>query len=65
MAKLLCLAESFPPILFFGRLILPLLTNDLGYLWIGETGILTNDAGLVVLAVEYKGYATVNFVQWE
>lgn len=56
MSKFLFFCERFPLILLLGRLVLPLLTDDLGDLWIGESWIPGNDVGLMMLTVEYEGY---------
>lgn len=51
MAKLFFFCKSLPLVLDLGRLVAPLLANDLRYLGIGETRVLRNDAGLVVLTI--------------
>lgn len=57
MAKLLFLSERFPLSLDFDCLIAPLLANDLGDLRVGETGILRDDLGLMMLAIEDECFA--------
>lgn len=54
MTKLLLFSKCFPVVLHLGRLILPLLTNDLGDLWISETWVLSDYVCLVMLTVEYE-----------
>lgn len=56
MAKLLFFGESFPLVLHFRRLVAPLLADDLGYYWIGKTGILGDDLSLMMLAIEDECY---------
>lgn len=57
MTKLLFLCKRFPLVLDLGRLILPLLADDLGDLWVGKTRILSDDLGLMVLTVQDESYA--------
>ena len=52
MAKLLLFGKSFPLVLNFNGLIAPLLTDDLRDLWIRKPRMLSNDLGLVMLAVK-------------
>jgi len=51
MTALLLFGKRFPLVLDLGRLVLPLLADDLGDLWIGEAWVLSNYLGLVVLTV--------------
>jgi len=52
MAELFFLSEGFPLGLDFDCLIAPLFADYLRDLWVGETRVLRDDFGLVVLAVE-------------
>lgn len=52
MAEFLFLSKRFPLVLGLWRLILPLLANDLGDLWIGKTRVLGNNLRLVLLTIE-------------
>lgn len=56
MAEFLLFCKSFPLVLNFDRLAAPLLADDLGYLWVGEAGMLSDDLGLVVLTVKDECY---------
>jgi hypothetical protein len=56
MAELFFLSEGFPLSLDLNCLIAPLLANYLGDLWIGETGVLRDDFGLLMLAVEDESF---------
>lgn len=51
MSYFLFFCELLPAILDVFGLYPPLLANDLGYLWIGESWVLRDDLGLVVLSV--------------
>lgn len=56
MAKFLLFGESLPLVLDFDRLAAPLLADNLGYFWVSEAGMLSDDLGLVVLTVEDECY---------
>jgi len=55
--SLLFFFSKLPPLIFawFGR-IPPLLSDDLGYLRVGESRVLGNDLGLMVLSVEDESF---------
>jgi hypothetical protein len=59
VALLLLLGEKFPLVLAFLGLQAPLLTDDLGDLWVGEARVLLNHLRLVVLAVKNEGWTSV------
>lgn len=50
------LSKPLPVVLDFWRRFSPLFTNDLRYLWICKSGMLSDDLGLVMLPVKDKGY---------
>ena len=56
MSELLLFSKRFPPCFHLGRLILPLLADDLGYLRVREAGILGDDLCLLVLAIQDESY---------
>ena len=56
MTKLLFFCKRFPLVLDLGGLVLPLLADDLGDLWVGKTRILSDDLGLMVLTVQNESY---------
>jgi len=49
------LCKAFPALLLSFSLVTPKLTDDLGDFWIPKTRMLRNDAGVVVLTIEYEG----------
>lgn len=51
VARLFLLGEAFPVALGLLVLLAPMLSNDLGNIWVRKAWILENHAGLVVLAV--------------
>jgi hypothetical protein len=52
MAKFLLFGEGLPLVFDFGCLVTPLLADDLRYLWIGETRVLSDHLSLMMLAVK-------------
>ena len=52
MAKLLLFGEGLPLVFDFSGLVTPLFADDLRYLWISETRVLSNDFSLMMLAVK-------------
>lgn len=67
MSQLLLLGEVLPIVLDLVGLDSPLLSDDLGDLWVGEARVLGNDLSLMVLSVQYKGWRrrSVVSVLWE
>ena len=56
VTKLLLFCKRFPLVLDLGGLVLPLFADDLGDLWVGKAGILSDDLGLMVLTVQNESY---------
>ena len=52
MTELLLFGESLPLVFEFSGLVTPLFANNLRYFWIGETGVLSDDFSLMMLAVK-------------
>lgn len=55
VADLLLFSKRFPPCFDLWSLVLPLLADDFGNLRVRETGILSDDLGLLVLAIQDEG----------
>ena len=56
VSEFLFFGKHFPLVFLFGRLVLPLLSNDLGDFRISKPRILRDNLSLVVLAVKNEGY---------
>lgn len=56
MSKLFFFGESFPAVFLLQALVLPLFADDLGDIWIGKTGMTSNNVTLIMLAIEDESY---------
>lgn len=64
VTELFFFGQPLPGIFHFFGLFAPLLSNKLGYFWIGKPGVLCRDRSLMMLPVEYEGYIKASIVSY-
>jgi hypothetical protein len=56
MALLFFIRQCFPVVFDFLGLVLPLFSNDLGDVRVGQVWVASDNLGLVMLAIQYESY---------